>query len=169
MTTAIPMHREGSDSAGRTKWAIDRLPGGGRGRLPFRRVALGVGSASIGLLVLIGFTWIGGCVRGRFHLFLPGPVIGLALLAVALVLTEGHFLTWSLHSARHVEPVARRLLSHMGLLFVPAGAGVITEGHVIGREWLPIAIALIGSTLIGLAATGCVTNCLATERGRRSP
>lgn len=163
------MHREVSDLAGRTEWAIDRLMGGGRRPLQVRRAALGVGSVSIGLLVLIGFTWIGHCIRGRFDLPLPGPVVGLALLALALVLTERHLLAWSLHSARHVEPVARRLLAHMGLLFVPAGAGIITEGRVIGREWLPIAAALIGSTLIGLAATGCVTNCFTTERVRRSP
>ena len=57
----------------------------------------------------------------------------------------------------------------MGLLFVPAGVGVITEGRVIGREWLPIAVAMMGSTLIGLAATGLVMSCFTTERGRRNP
>jgi holin-like protein len=37
---------------------------------------------------------------------------------------------------------------------VPAGVGIITEGDVLRREWLPIVVALIGSTLVGLVATG---------------
>jgi len=46
------------------------------------------------------------------------------------------------------------LLSHMGLLFVPAGVGIITEASVFRREWFPILVAVIGSTLMGLAVTG---------------
>ena len=51
-------------------------------------------------------------------------------------------------------PVSRLLVSQMGLLFVPAGAGIISEGDVLRHEWLPIVAAVVGSTLIGLITTG---------------
>jgi holin-like protein len=51
----------------------------------------------------------------------------------------------------------------MGLLFVPAGVGIITEGDLLRREWLPIIVALVGSTLIGLVATGWLMHRLAPK------
>ena len=42
----------------------------------------------------------------------------------------------------------------MGLYFVPAGVGVITQAHLLRREWLPILCAVAGSTLLSIAVTG---------------
>jgi holin-like protein len=54
------------------------------------------------------------------------------------------------------ERAAQRLIRHMGLLFVPAGAGVIAETGILRLEWLPIAAGLIRSTLLSLAVIGLV-------------
>jgi holin-like protein len=108
----------------------------------------------IGLVVLWGLSYVGGDVRTALHLAVPGPVIGLAILTVIFLLA-GRFHIWShRHLTFHLAPVGRLLVSHLGLLFVPAGVGIITEGDVLRREWLPIVVALIGSTLVGLVATG---------------
>ena len=40
----------------------------------------------------------------------------------------------------------------MALFFVPAGVGVITQAQVLRAEWLPVSVALVASTLIGLGA-----------------
>jgi LrgA family len=48
------------------------------------------------------------------------------------------------------------LISHVGLLFVPAGVGVIAEAGLLREEWLPIVAGLIGSTILSLAVTGLV-------------
>lgn len=119
-------------------------------KLPSRIIFCGL----IGLIILTGFAFAGGYLRTAFHLAVPGPVIGLAILTVIFLLAE-HFHTWShRHLTFHLAPVGRLLVSHLGLLFVPAGVGIITEGDVLRREWLPIVVALIGSTLVGLVATG---------------
>lgn len=108
----------------------------------------------IGLVILLALTFAGGSAQKAFQLSLPGPVVGLALLALIFLLVE-RVHAWShRHLSLHVAPVSRLLVSHMGLLFVPAGVGIITEGDTLRREWLPIVAALFGSTFIGLIATG---------------
>ena len=48
------------------------------------------------------------------------------------------------------------LLSHLSLLFIPAGVGVIVHFERIVKEWIPISIALIFGTLITLAISALV-------------
>ena len=55
-----------------------------------------------------------------------------------------------------LKATAAGLLGNLGLLFVPAGVGVVTQLDVLGRNWLPIAAAILISTLLGLVVTGWV-------------
>jgi holin-like protein len=121
---------------------------------PNRKTGRRLVRALIGLCILIGLVYVGGGAQNDLHLSLPGPVIGLALLAGVFLLVKRLHARSRRHLALHLAPISRLLVSHMGLLFVPAGVGIITEGDALSREWLPIVAALIGSTLIGLAATG---------------
>ena len=110
-------------------------------------------SSLIGFFILLTLAIVGGDMRRSLHLSLPGPVIGLALLSAGFLLAQ-RFHTWSHRRLKlQLVPVSRLLISHMGLLFVPAGVGIVTEGDALRREWLPIVTALVGSTLVGLAAT----------------
>jgi holin-like protein len=118
------------------------------------KIGRAIFSGVIGLVMLLALTFVGGDARNFFHLPLPGPVIGLALLAGIVLLVERFHAWTSRHLALHLVPVSRLLVSHMGLLFVPAGVGIITEGAALRREWLPIVAAVLGSTWIGLMATG---------------
>ena len=56
------------------------------------------------------------------------------------------------------------LLAQAGA-FVPAGVGVMAHLNRLGEEALPIAAALLGSTLIGVALTAWVMSALS----RRDP
>jgi len=58
---------------------------------------------------------------------------------------------------------AETLLSHLSLLFVPAGVGVMLHVELIGAELLPIAASLIISTLLTIVVTALVMRLL----GRR--
>jgi len=63
----------------------------------------------------------------------PGPVIGMLLL-----------LAWFLLRRDLPESVARTadtLLSHLSLLFVPAGVGVIVHWERMRGEWLPFGVS----------------------------
>jgi holin-like protein len=80
-------------------------------------------------------------------------VIGMALLFLCL-LGRGR-------APDGLEPTAMGLLSHLGLLFVPAGVGVIAHLPLIEAEWRPIGAAVIGSTLLAVLVTGVVFRLLA--------
>lgn len=75
---------------------------------------------------------------------MPGPVVGLALLLVTLVVRP------SVLTA--IKPTAQTLLQHLSLLFVPAGVGVMLHLQRLGNEALAIGVALVVSTLVGLAS-----------------
>jgi holin-like protein len=107
------------------------------------------------LITLLVCQLIGEVTVIAFGLPLPGPVVGMAVLFLWLTVagkTTGNF-----------EILSNQLLSHLSLLFVPAGVGVMLHAELLGEELVPIAVALIVSTLITLALTGWIMNKLGTE------
>ena len=104
-------------------------------------------------LTLLLLFQLGGelCVRA-LALPIPGPVIGMALLFLTL-LVRGHV-------GEPLRDGASTLLQHLSLLFIPAGAGVMLHLQRIESEWLPIAVALIVSTFAGMAVTGLVLRAM---------
>ena len=82
----------------------------------------------------------------------PGPVVGMLLLFITLI-------------ARGSVPetfrnTAQQLLSHLSLLFVPAGVGVMLHFGRLGKEWLALSVALVASTVITIAVTALVMRLL---------
>ena len=96
------------------------------------------------ILVLCQF---GGEVIARASgLPLPGPVVGLILLLVLLVVRGG--------PDDDLRGTSNGLLRHLSLLFVPAGVGIVTQLDALQRDWLPILVAVLVSTALGLGVTG---------------
>ena len=83
---------------------------------------------------------------------LPGPVVGMVLLFVGLVLRGG--------IPNGLDRMADGLLSHLSLLFVPAGVGVMLHAELIGAELLPIAGSVIISTMITIVVTAWIMQLL---------
>jgi holin-like protein len=82
----------------------------------------------------------------------PGPVVGMLLLFVTLAVRRG--------APAPLRETSQQLLSHLSLLFVPAGVGVMLHFGRLGSEWLALAVALVASTLLTLAATALVMRLL---------
>ena len=68
---------------------------------------------------------------------------------------------------REIAAAAGALLSNLSLLFVPAGVGVMQHFDRVTSEWLPIAAALLVSTVLALAATALVMRWLLVRQERR--
>lgn len=98
--------------------------------------------------ILLLFQCLGEAVVFVLNLPLPGPVIGMLLLFVALVLWPRLMDT--------IEATGSELLRHLSLLFVPAGVGIMAAAHTVAGHWLAITLALVGSTLLTLAVTALV-------------
>lgn len=98
------------------------------------------------LTLLLLFQLAGEVIVQFFALPVPGPVVGMALLFVTLVIRGG--------VPDDLRNTANNLLQHLSLLFVPAGAGVMVHFARLGDEWIAIVVALVASTAITLAVTG---------------
>lgn len=98
---------------------------------------------SIGLLLACQLT---GEVAARgAGLPVPGPVLGLALLVLVLLLRPG--------LAGSLRPTVKVILANLSLLFVPAGVGVIGNLDVLSEDWTALLVVLVSSTLLAMLAT----------------
>jgi holin-like protein len=104
------------------------------------------------LTILLVFQLAGEAISHGLDLSVPGPVIGLALLFVALIARGG--------ATNDLRSTANGLLQHLSLLFVPAGVGVMVHLARLKQEWLPISIALIASTVLTIACTALAMRAL---------
>ncbi|MDD3354798.1 CidA/LrgA family protein [Zoogloea sp.] len=109
------------------------------------------------LALLLTFQLAGEALRVALHLPVPGPVIGMALLLLWLIIRGGPSVP--------LKDTSTTLLQNLSLMFIPAGTGVMLHVGRLADEVWPIAIALVASTLLGLIATGMTLHLL--TRGRR--
>jgi len=106
------------------------------------------------LALLLVCQLIGEVFTRALALPVPGPVIGLALLAVGAILHAR--LTGAQTSAieqTRLGVTAQALLGSLGLLFVPAGVGIVQQLPLIGSYALAIFAALLVSTVLTLLVT----------------
>jgi holin-like protein len=99
----------------------------------------------LALAALVVFQLAGEIIVRLFTLPVPGPVVGLVFLYVAL----------AVHGS---VPVGLRatgnvLLQHLMLFLVPATTGLMMHFRRLGDEWLPILLAAVGGTAVTMALT----------------
>jgi holin-like protein len=112
-----------------------------------------------GWSVLLLFQLAGEVIVRAAGLSFPGPVIGMALLLVAIELRGG--------AGEELETVSRGLLSHLSLLFVPAGVGVMLHVRRLAAEWPALLVSLAVSTVATIAVTGWIADRLSRGREER--
>lgn len=101
-----------------------------------------------GITILLVYQLVGEIGVRMLGLPVPGPVVGMLLLLLTLLLRRG--MVASLDSA------SSALLTHLSLLFVPAGVGMMIYMDRIANEWLPITVTLLLSTVITMVVTAVV-------------
>lgn len=109
------------------------------------------------ITLLLACQLAGEIVARMAGLPIPGPVIGMMILFVGLVIRG--------RAPAGLEALGLGLLRHLSLLFVPAGVGVMLHLDLIAAEWAPISVALIVSTLVTIAVTGLVMKALGGKAG----
>ena len=107
-----------------------------------------------GLFVLLLFQLIGEVLARGLGLPAPGPVVGLALLVVAMAVWRAlsPYDDEALASSE-VGRAADGLLKSLSLFFVPAGVGVVQYLGLLEAQGLALAAALIVSTVLTMLAT----------------
>ncbi|MBK6806409.1 MAG: CidA/LrgA family protein [Betaproteobacteria bacterium] len=118
--------------------------------------------------MLAGLTWLlvfqsaGEALALATGVPVPGPVVGLALLLVALRLRDGR----DTAADAPLGVAADGLAKHLSLLFVPAGVGVMLHAARLVDEGAALAVALVASTVLALAATGLTFQWLLRRAAR---
>lgn len=104
------------------------------------------------ILALLAFQLTGEVLVRALGVPVPGPVVGMLLLFVALRLRGG--------VPAALQRVAEGLLGNLSLLFVPAGVGVMLHLELLRASWWQLLLTVILSTLITLLATATVMQTL---------
>lgn len=97
------------------------------------------------MAALLSYQLLGTVIVLLAGIQIPGPVLGMFLLFLTLLLMR--------RIPTSLDFTSNNLLTHLSLLFVPAGVGVVTHLQRIGSEWLPIVTTLFVSTLVSMAVT----------------
>jgi putative effector of murein hydrolase LrgA (UPF0299 family) len=108
--------------------------------------------ASLSLILLCQL--IGEVIVRGLGLPLPGPVLGLLLLVIMLLARDRFgILAQGPLGNGGVESVSKGLLTHLSLLFVPAGVGIVQELDLLAAHGLAIFLVLALSVIVTLLAT----------------
>lgn len=94
----------------------------------------------IAFMTLLAFQLSGEVLVRLFSIPLPGPLAGMLLLLIALIIRK--------RVPPALATTSSWLVSHLMLLFIPAVAGVMLSFEQLKKEWLPFIVAGVVGTLI---------------------
>ncbi|KSU10332.1 Antiholin-like protein LrgA [Lactococcus lactis] len=98
------------------------------------------------LLIIFGFSFIGNVISNVFRLPVPGSILGMILLFLALQFKILEF--------RHVDEAGSFLINNMTILFLPAGVGIMAKWNLISHFWAQIFLIVVGALIINMLILG---------------
>ena len=108
-----------------------------------------------GLVQILLFQSLGELVSKFLLPTLPGPVIGLVLLVIWLVIRKG--------INTELAMVADTFSQYLGLLFVPAAVGVVLFLPQLKANALAIITALVGSIILTIGSSATLLRLLSKK------
>ncbi|MGB5794099.1 CidA/LrgA family protein [Poseidonibacter sp.] len=96
-----------------------------------------------GIITLLLFQFLGESVTKLFSFIIPGPVIGMLLLLLFLLIRKKSFSS--------LDNIVMVHLKYLPMLFIPAAMGIITQFDVLSKEFIAISFSLIIGTILALA------------------
>ena len=102
------------------------------------------------LMIIFMISLVGEGISSVFHLPVPGSIIGLVLLFLAL--------QFKLLRLRHVNAVGNFLLANMTILFLPAAVGIMDRYEVIAPFLGPIVLIIVGAIVLNIVVIALVVN-----------
>jgi len=106
------------------------------------------------VFVILLYQLIGELFQKFFGLSIPGPVIGLVLLLLTLLLIQKR--ERAVPIKEDLYNSAEILLNYLPLLFIPVGVGVVMHLSLLEDNLASVVLVIILGTLLTLALTGYV-------------
>ena len=104
------------------------------------------------IFMLVALQLLGESIVQLSGLPVPGAIVGLILLYAILM--------WRGDVSDEMSRTSGFLLQNLGVLFVPAGVGVIAYLPMLATKWWIIALVLFVSVCATIAITGLVVTRL---------
>ena len=111
-----------------------------------------------GLVWLLLFLFLGTAINVLWVPALPGPIIGLLLLFVYLLIRR--------EVSDELGAITANLLKYLPLLLVPPAAGIMVHVGTLQAEFWAIAVSLTVSLLVGIPLTGWLMQTLIKRQQR---
>lgn len=102
--------------------------------------------------LILFFALVGEAVNRLAGVPVPGSIIGMVLLLLALLT--------GVVKERQIETVGNFLLAHLAVLFIPAGVGLMAVAGYLEDAWLAILLLSVGLTVVVMAVTSLVVAAL---------
>jgi holin-like protein len=99
-------------------------------------------------MFILLFSFLGEIISTGFRLPVPGSIIGMILLFLAL-----HF---KLIRLRQIHDLGQFLLGNMTILFLPASVGIMTQFNAILAFWWQISLIILLALMVNLVVIGKV-------------
>ena len=107
------------------------------------------------LMIIFIISLVGEGISSVLHLPVPGSIIGLVLLFLAL--------QFKLLRLRHISMVGNFLLANMTILFLPPAVGIMDKFQVIAPYLLPIILLVLGAIVLNVCVIAVVVQLLKTR------
>lgn len=103
-------------------------------------------------MYILSFSFLGEVLSKVFNLPVPGSVIGMLLLFLAL--------QFKVLKVKDVETVGGFLLGNLSILFLPAGVGIMVYFPVIKDTWWLLLIVSLITTAFTVAFVGVIVQAV---------
>ena len=107
------------------------------------------------LMIIFMISLVGEGISSVFQLPVPGSIIGLVLLFLAL--------QFKLLRLRHISMVGNFLLANMTILFLPPAVGIMDKFQVIAPYLLPIMLIVLGAIVLNVCVIAVVVQLIKTR------
>ena len=107
------------------------------------------------LMIIFMISLVGEGISSVFRLPVPGSIIGLVLLFLAL--------QFKLLRLRHISMVGNFLLANMTILFLPPAVGIMDKFQVIAPYLLPIIVIVLGAIVLNVCVIAVVVQLIKTR------
>jgi len=108
------------------------------------------------VFLIFFFQLVGEFIQKFLELSIPGPVIGLFLLLIMLLLSKKKYYKIPVNFQINLINSAENLLNYLPLLFIPVGVGVVMHLSLLEDNLVPVMLVIIIGTLLTLAVTAFV-------------
>ncbi|MDG6111119.1 CidA/LrgA family protein [Lactococcus formosensis] len=98
------------------------------------------------LLIIFGFSFVGDTLSNSLHLPVPGSILGMIFLFLALQFKVLKF--------TDVDEVGSFLINNMTILFLPAGVGIMAKWSLISNFWWQIALIILLALIVNVFVLG---------------